>query len=553
MEIIRRPESQIAFPADFRSLKTLSNPSTSLTSLPCGVTPSPIDVPPPDAIGWDLQAHEWVLFPPSARATSTHLIGPPGHGKTTLLTTMKLSDIKAGLGVIALDAVGDWTRELLWRIVTECPSRVPDIVILDPRDRPSFRLPIYRQVPRSDRHRFQRAVDQSVAVYESLWGSTGSRGTSWGPVLQLLATAIGHTFVEAGAGLEDVGPFLSSADVRRRVLSRVTNPKVLQYWAEVYPAREREQQEYAASFLNKVLPFSLNETVANIVGGCEATVDLRQLLDAQKIVIVPLRVGEIGAEAAALIGSNIIGEIFTAVRSRSDTREDLRRPCRLYIDECQLFQHPDLPKLEAEARKFKLGIVKAHQHLEQLPEALQASARMATNLFIGRQSGTHAQVLAGDFDNPPEPGEPEYKPVMLPSGKRPGLNEQLRAWYGTGRDAESYTQYEERPGPLVEVSAMRDRRANRIVTLPFYQFMGRFRQGDEIAESTFRALPSPTFGRQMPRWVKATIAEIRVRSRNTYARASHAPAEPIMSSRSNGWSHERDASTARWEELPVHP
>jgi len=69
---------------------------------------------------------------------------------------------------------------------------------------------------------------------------------------------------------------------------------------------------------------------------------------------------------------------------------------------------------------------------------------------------------------------------------------------------------------MVEVGAIRDRRANRIVTLPFYQFMGRFRSGDEIAESTLRALPSPTFARQMPRWVKAQIQDIRKRSRRQY-------------------------------------
>jgi len=473
------------------------------------------DAPPEHAIGWDIVSHEWVAFSPSARATSTHIIAPPGHGKTNINTTMIVHDVQAGHGIIAIDAMGDWTREMVWRIVEET-DRAADVVILDAGATNPFSLPLYRHVSRADRHRFQQAVDGGVKPYEALYGLQGSRGTSWGPVLKLLATATSHTFVEAGACLEDVGPFLRNEDVRRRILARVTNPKIHQYWDEFYPAREREQAEYHASFINKVLPFSWNETVAAVGGQHEATVHVRQLMDEQKIVILLLRAGQIGEDAAALIGNNFLGDVSAAIQSRTDTREDLRRQCMLYIDECQLFIHPDLPQIEALARKFRIGIIKSHQHLEQIPEALQASARMATNLFIGRQSGTHAAILAGDFNNPPEPGEPEYKPVMVPSATNPRRKEQLRAWYGSGRDAESYTQYEEVPGPMVEVGAMRDRRANRIVTLPFYQFMGRFRSGDEIAESTFRALPSPTFGRQMPRWVKAAIHEIRERSRRQY-------------------------------------
>jgi len=431
-----------------------------------------------------------------------------------------IQDVKADWGVFALDAVGDWTRDFVWRVIEET-DRADDLVILDPRDRPTFSLPIYRHVSRTDRHRFQRAVDASVGVYAALYGLEGSRGTSWGPVLQLLATAIAHTFVEAGATLEDVAPFLTREDVRHSILAGVTNPKIHQYWADFFPQRQREQMEYFGSFINKVLPFSFNETVAAVVGQHEATVDVRQLMDEQKIVIMPLRSGEIGDDAASLIGSNFISEIYNAVRSRSDTREDLRRQCMLYIDECQLFQHPALPKLDAQARKFRLGIVKANQHLDQLPEALQATARMSTNLFIGRQSGTHAAILAGDFNNPPEPGAPDYKPIMVGSDSHPGHWEQYRVVYGDGWGSQEVTQYAEVPGPIVEVGAMRERRTNRIVTLPFYQFMGRFRSGDEIAEATFRALPSPTFGREMPRWVKARLAEIRERSRRQMATPPH--------------------------------
>ena len=59
----------------------------------------------------------------------THLLGPTGSGKSTVLENLILADINAGLGTLVIDPKGDLVSDLLERIPAH---RHADVVILDP-------------------------------------------------------------------------------------------------------------------------------------------------------------------------------------------------------------------------------------------------------------------------------------------------------------------------------------------------------------------------------------------------------------------------------------
>lgn len=472
---------------------------------------------PPFTVGWDIKRRQYVTLPPETRTESVHIIAAPGVGKSVFLETCAVNDAKARLGVIFIDVHGDALVNVLWRLIVECPERIKDIVILDAGDCLfPFALPMYRQVDINDQHGFLRSANQTVHVLKSFWGKDGSEGMSWGPVLNLMATMTAHTFVEVGLTLDDIGPFLVQEDFRARVVAQVSDRKVRQYWTHFFPQSKKTQEEYYASFVNKVLTLWINRTVSNIVSQRESKVDFRQLADEQKIVLIPLRIGVIGEEAVSFLGSIILGELFLAARSREDIPERERKQVMVYLDEYQLFQSPDLPEMEAQLRKYRFGLHKAHQFLSQLQPSLQDSARMATVFAMGRLSGADSPRLAADMDNPPQPGEPEYKSVMVPSATYPGRSEQLAAYYGRGRSEERVTQYQEQPGPMVEVAAMQARRANELNKLRFHHFQMRHRDGEEITETYFRALASPCTNRELPKWVEAEMKKIHERSRGRY-------------------------------------
>jgi hypothetical protein len=67
-----------------------------------------------------------------------------------------------------------------------------------------------------------------------------------------------------------------------------------------------------------------------------------------------------------MLGMLITKLLFHAALTRSDVAQAARTPFYYYLDEFQNFLTPDVPELLAEARKFALHLVLAHQTLAQL-------------------------------------------------------------------------------------------------------------------------------------------------------------------------------------------
>lgn len=62
----------------------------------------------------------------------------------------------------------------------------------------------------------------------------------------------------------------------------------------------------------------------------------------------------------------IVTQIQVAAMRRASMPEAERVPFYLYIDECQNYVSKSIESVLAEARKYKLGVVLAHQYIDQL-------------------------------------------------------------------------------------------------------------------------------------------------------------------------------------------
>ncbi|MEQ1935029.1 MAG: type IV secretory system conjugative DNA transfer family protein, partial [Fimbriimonadaceae bacterium] len=76
--------------------------------------------------------------------------------------------------------------------------------------------------------------------------------------------------------------------------------------------------------------------------------------------------GAIGEENAALLGSLFVSKIHQLALGRQSLAENERKPFFVYLDEFQHFVTPSMATLLTGARKYKLGLVLAHQELRQL-------------------------------------------------------------------------------------------------------------------------------------------------------------------------------------------
>ncbi|MCX8015142.1 MAG: DUF87 domain-containing protein, partial [candidate division WOR-3 bacterium] len=75
--------------------------------------------------------NQLVRITPTDRSRHLYVVGQTGTGKTTLLKTMILDDIRSGNGLCVIDPHGDLFKEILGKIPE---NRINDVVVLDPTD-----------------------------------------------------------------------------------------------------------------------------------------------------------------------------------------------------------------------------------------------------------------------------------------------------------------------------------------------------------------------------------------------------------------------------------
>jgi len=92
-----------------------------------------------------------------------------------------------------------------------------------------------------------------------------------------------------------------------------------------------------------------------------------------------------------------------AVQERSAIPEDRRRATFVYIDEAQDYFDQGIENLLNQARKYKTGLILAHQNLGQFGRGLEASVMASTAVkLVGGVSAGDAAALSREMRCEPE-------------------------------------------------------------------------------------------------------------------------------------------------------
>lgn len=290
------------------------------------------------------------------------LIGKTGTGKSTLLANLIRQDLAAGEGLAVLDPHGDLIDAVLPFVPRE---RTNDVLMFAPEDRA---FPVSFNVFRAGRRAHTDhalLTSQLIALFRKQWAD------SWGPRLEhVLRNAILAVAPDPRATLLFLYRFLTDADLRERVVARVEDPVVRQFWEREFVSYGRTLQgEALAPALNKLGAFVANPVIRNIVAQERSRVDLSALVDGRGILLAKLPVGAIGEDAAHLLG----GLLLTGIQLAAMARRRADPPFWVYVDEFHNFTNGSLATLLSESRKFGLGLALAHQYLDQLPDPVRAA------------------------------------------------------------------------------------------------------------------------------------------------------------------------------------
>jgi len=332
------------------------------------------------------------------RRAHMYIIGKTGTGKSTLLEAMIRQDVDADRSLALLDPHGD----LVERVLAQAPeNRKADLIHFNVPDvsRPLGFNPLESVPPL----RRPLAASGLLEVFKKIWVD------SWGPRLEhILRNALLALFDQPQATLADVLRLLDDSAFRRDAASRVHNPQVRHFWVreyESYPARFRA--EAIAPIQNKVGAFLADPVLNRIVTQPKNAFDLRQVMDEGKILLVNLAKGKIGEDTAALLGAMLVSRIGLAALSRADVPETERRDFYLYLDEFQNYTTLSLANMLSELRKYRVGLVLAHQYLSQLDLQVRDAILGNVGSIISFRLGlADAEILAKEF-------YPEFAPIDL--------------------------------------------------------------------------------------------------------------------------------------------
>jgi hypothetical protein len=323
------------------------------------------------------------------RRAHLYIIGKTGTGKSTLISNLARQDAVHGEGFALLDPHGDLVEQVLRAMPEE---RRTDLIYFNVPD--TANLPAFNPLEAPQAGFRPLVASGLISVFKKIWAEF------WGPRMEYVLRNTLLALLELpGSTLLDVPRMLDDATFRAHVLAVVQNAQVRRFWLreyQSYPARFRA--EAIAPIQNKVGEFLVNPILRRIVGQPKSSFDLRKLMDEGKILLVNLAKGKIGEDTASLLGAMLVTKISLAALSRSDVPEEDRRDFYLYVDEFPSFTTTTFAGMMAEMRKYRVGLVLAHQYLSQVDEVVRDAILGNAGTTIAFRTGlTDALLLEKEF------------------------------------------------------------------------------------------------------------------------------------------------------------
>jgi CxxC-x17-CxxC domain-containing protein len=332
------------------------------------------------------------------RRQHMYIIGKTGTGKSVLLHNLIVQDIVNGEGVCVVDPHGELVESVLNKIPA---SRAKDVVYFNPADTD---YPIGFNVLELPDPRYKHLVASGLmGIFTKIWANVWSARMEYimnNAVLALLDTP--------NTTLLGIMRILVDKDYRQKIIANLEDPVVKAFWINEYEEwQDKFRSEAIAPIQNKVGQFLSTPLIRNVVGQSRSTIDVFDLMNKQKIILINVSKGRIGEDNSALLGAMLITKIQLAAMERVRIPEDERKDFYLYVDEFQNFATDSFASILSEARKYRLNLIMAHQYVGQLTTDTSTKVRDAVFGNVGTM--VSFRVGAGDA----EFLEPEFEPEFV--------------------------------------------------------------------------------------------------------------------------------------------
>lgn len=340
------------------------------------------------------------------RFNHMHIVGGTGAGKTTLIENLILHDLQSDdpPGMVLIDPHGDLIKKLI-----HSDLGIEDrLIIIDPRDvqhPPALNIFAVNQ----DRlENYDEAMREQVTagviqtfdyLFSGLLGAdlTAKQGVFFRYVARLmlaLPETMGRnaTILDMMRLMSDPAPYQRAIDglpeIPREFFLRDFNSRTF--------AQTKEQIRYRLQAIIE------NPTMARLFTSTETKVDIFTELNKGSIILVDTA-KDFLKDASGNFGRIFISLTLQAVLERAAIPAEKRKDAFLIVDEAASYFDSNIDDLLTEARKYRCGLVLAHQYLDQASGSLRASLAANTGIkFASGLSAADARSMATEMRTTPD-------------------------------------------------------------------------------------------------------------------------------------------------------
>lgn len=324
------------------------------------------------------------------RRRHLYTVGKSGSGKSKLLELLIYSDIMAGKGVGVLDPHGDLVDNIL-EFVPE--HRIKDVIYFDPAD---INFPVSFNPLENVAEEYKMQVTIGfIYIFKKLFGS------NWTDRLEhVLRYTVLALLDSPNTTVLSILKMLTDKNYRQAIVSRIKDNVVKNFWVSEFAGwSEKFDAEAITPLLNKVGQFVATNMIRNIIGQPKNKINIRDIMDGQKILLMKVSKGLLGEENSSLMGAMIITKLYQAAMSRADMKEEERKDFYFYVDEFQNFATDTFSEILSEARKYRLDLTIAHQYMGQLSNLVQRTVFGNVGSIISFRVGADdAGILASEYN-----------------------------------------------------------------------------------------------------------------------------------------------------------
>ncbi|SFT09269.1 type IV secretory system conjugative DNA transfer family protein [Halostagnicola kamekurae] len=304
------------------------------------------------------------------------IAGTTGYGKTTQLLNMMVQWAYSGYGFTYFDPKGQDSRELL-RMLPK--HRLEDVVWIEPGSTTHENTVgmNFLEVPECETtEELENEIENRVENLKAVFDTSDYWGINMEAITESMARAMMKS--EQPFSIIDMYFILLNADRREDFALDVEDPYIREFCLEIAEMEE----ETVRPLLKRIKSWVENSVIRRIIAHRESTINFRDIIDNDRIVIVRTPVENTDIKKMVTLG--VMRNLWSAIQRRSyelDTEPD---PYFVLCDEFDdiASDNLDIESMLARARSMRLSVTLASQYPSQFDEdTLKAMQNNCDNLL----------------------------------------------------------------------------------------------------------------------------------------------------------------------------